>query len=81
MIYLFILSVTLLSLMLYYKKMLKIEKLKNQKLLTRIEKQKSKKVNEVNQLEKETQKIMKQTGLTYELAQKIAKGDTHIRRE
>lgn len=77
----FIINITLLALMLYYKKMLKLEKLKTQKLLTRLERTKNKKVNEVDQLEKETQKIMRQTGLTYELAKKIARGDTHIRRE
>lgn len=81
MIYLFILSITLLAFVLYYKKKYKLEFEKNQKLLSRIEKSKNKKVNEVDILEKETQKIMKQTGLTYELAKKIAKGDTHIRRD
>lgn len=81
MIYIFILSVTLLAFVLYYKKKYKIEFEKNQKLLLRLERTKNKKVNEVDKLEKETQKIMKQTGLTYELAQKIARGDTHIRRD
>lgn len=73
-----IINITLLALMLYYKKMYKIEIEKNQKLLTRIERSKSKKSNDVNILEKETQKIMRQTGLTYELALQIAKGEHKI---
>lgn len=65
--------------MLYYRKMLRIEKEKTQNLLLRLERSKTKKVNEVDSLEKEVKKIMRQTGLSYDLALQIYNGKDNIK--